>query len=72
MRQFPFVQKSAEEQKYGLFHITDYNYSREGTDKSSLGTKRLISIKRWSPFHVLELITGLCPLIHPEALLSQA
>lgn len=48
MRQFPFVQKSTEEQKYDLFHVTDYNYSREGTDKSSLGTKRLISIKRWS------------------------
>lgn len=48
MRQFPFVQKSTEEQKYDLFHITDYNYSRGGTDKSSLGMKRLISIKRWS------------------------
>lgn len=46
MRQFPFVQKSVEEQKYDLFPIIDYKYIREGTDKSNLGTERLFRIKR--------------------------
>lgn len=52
MRQFPFVQKSVEELKYDLFPIFDYDYSRDGTDKSSLGTETLFRIKPWSKVYI--------------------
>lgn len=52
MRQFPFVQKSVEEQKYDLFPIFGYDYSRDGTDKSSLRTEALFRIKLWSKVYI--------------------